>query len=140
MDGDLTGGCLCGSVRYRYDGELGGRFGAVTECHCSQCRKAQGAPAAVAPASATALTFTSGRSRVREFESSPGKFRAFCERCGSPLYSRRAEKPDVLRLRLGALDNPPADLRIEAHIFCDDRAPWEDDTDAPTYPGQEPER
>jgi hypothetical protein len=136
----LTGGCQCGAVRYRYDGVLGGALGMVTQCHCSQCRKAQGGPAAVAPASAHALTFTEGRSLIREYESSPGKFRAFCERCGSPLYSRRTERPDVMRLRLGALDNPPPNLRIEAHIFFDDRAAWEDSAAAPRYPAQEPDR
>ncbi len=137
---DLMGGCLCGAVRYQYAGELGGDLGAITKCHCVQCRKAQGAAASVAPASATALTFTSGRSLIREFESSSGKFRAFCERCGSPLYSRRAEKPDVLRLRLGAIDDAPTDLRVEAHIYFDERAPWEDDEDAPRYPALEPSR
>lgn len=136
----LTGGCLCGGVRYRYEGELGGALGAITRCHCIKCRKAQGGAASVAPASAEALMFTEGRSLVREYESSPGKFRAFCERCGSPLYSRRAELPEVVRLRLGALDDAPADLRIEAHIFFDDRATWEDDEDAPRYPAHEPSR
>jgi hypothetical protein len=137
---EVTGGCLCGGVRYRYDGELGGAHGAVTQCHCTQCRKAQGGPAYVAPASAEALVFTDGRSLIREFESSPGKFRAFCGRCGSPLYSRRAGRPDAIRLRLGALDDPPPSLRIDAHIFVDDSAPWEDSADAPRYPAQEPDR
>ena len=135
-----TGGCLCGAVRYSYDGELGGSLGLVTQCHCGQCRKVQGGPASVAPASAGAFEVTAGRSRVREFESSPGKFRAFCERCGSPLYSRRAELPAAIRLRLGALDHPPPDLRIDAHIYWDDRATWEDSIDAPTYPAEEPSR
>ena len=136
----VTGSCLCGGVRYSYDGDLGGAHGAVTQCHCSQCRKAQGGPAYVAPASAEALVFSEGRSLIQEFESSLGKFRAFCGRCGSPLYSRRAERPDAIRLRLGALDDPPRDLRIEAHIFFGDRAPWEDSDEAPRYPGQEPDR
>ena len=34
----LTGSCLCGGVRYQIDGELG----AVTNCHCSLCRKMSG--------------------------------------------------------------------------------------------------
>ncbi len=136
----LTGGCLCGAVRYRYDGELGGSLGLITQCHCGQCRKAQGGPASVAPATAEALEFTAGRSLIRELESSPGKFRAFCGCCGSPLYSRRVESPKAIRLRLGAFDDPPPDLRIEAHIYCIDQAPWEECSGAPRYPAQEPER
>ena len=45
----LTGSCLCGGVRYAIDGELG----AVTNCHCSLCRKMSGsafASGAVDPA------------------------------------------------------------------------------------------
>jgi hypothetical protein len=137
----LSGGCLCGGVRYSYVGELGGAHGAITQCHCEQCRKAQGGPASVAPGAATDLVFTTGAALITEYESSRGKFRAFCGRCGSPLYSRRAERPATIRLRLGALDDPPPDLRIEAHIFVDDSATWEDGADvAPRYPGLEPER
>ncbi len=136
----LTGGCLCGAVRYRYSGELGGSLGLVTQCHCGQCRKVQGGPAYVAPASADGFELTTGRPFIKEFESSPGKFRAFCGRCGSPLYSRRTVLPAAIRLRLGALNDPPPDLRIEAHIYCADRAPWDDSAGAPEYPAEEPSR
>jgi hypothetical protein len=137
----ILGGCLCGGVRYRYTGALGGAHGLVTQCHCGQCRKAQGGPASVAPASAEALVFTAGKALITEYESSPGKFRGFCGRCGSPLYSRRAERPNAIRLRLGAMDDPPQSLHIEAHIHDDDRASWEDSASgAPRYPAQEPDR
>ncbi len=136
----LHGGCLCGGVRYELRGPIGGFSGAVTLCHCSQCRKAQGGPAAVGPAKADAMHVTAGRTLIREYESSPGKFRAFCERCGSSLYSRRAANPADIRLRLGSIDNPPTGLRIEAHIFFDDRAPWENSADAPEYAANEPGR
>ena len=106
----MQGGCLCGGVRYCYDGPLGGSLGAVTLCHCGQCRKAHGYGAAVAPALAAGFSVTAGADQICEYESSPGKFRAFCRLCGSPLYSRRLGAPALLRLRLGSVDNPPADL------------------------------
>lgn len=34
----VLGGCLCGAVRYRYDGPVG----PATYCHCSDCRRATG--------------------------------------------------------------------------------------------------
>ena len=77
----ITGGCLCGGVRFTYSGELGGSLGLVTLCHCSQCRKATGFAAAVAPARAAGFTITQGGDLVREYESSPGKLRAFCGVC-----------------------------------------------------------
>ena len=136
----VTGGCLCGGVRYTYEGELGGRAGAVTVCHCASCRKAQGFAAGVVPAWADGFAVTAGDDLIREYESSPGKKRAFCTRCGSPLYSRRDDKPEALRLRLGGLDDPPGSLVIEAHIHTEGAPAWAGPDEAPRYPGAEPGR
>ncbi len=134
------GGCLCGAVRFTYAGPLGGELGAVTLCHCAQCRRAQGYGSAVAPALAAGFRVIQGRERIVEYKSSPGKKRAFCGACGSPLYSRLDSKPQALRLRLGALDSVPADLVIQAHIFAEDSPAWSGPDDAPRYPGDEPGR
>ena len=34
----IEGSCLCGGIRYQYDGEIE----EISLCHCAQCRKAQG--------------------------------------------------------------------------------------------------
>jgi len=141
MPETITGGCLCGGVRFRYAGPLGAPLGAVTVCHCGQCRRAQGMAAAVAPALAEGFELAQGADLVREYESSPGKRRAFCGVCGSPLYSRRAADPAALRLRLGAIDNPPDSLVVQAHIHVADLPAWAAlDDDAPRYPESEPGR
>ena len=136
----MLGGCLCGAVRYRYEGPLGGALGEVTLCHCGQCRRLQGFAAAAAPALAAGFSVIAGASQIREYESSPGKQRAFCGTCGSPLYSRREAKPEGIRLRLGSLDDPPGDLRIEAHIYVENLPAWADPEGVPRYPGEEPGR
>ena len=136
----MHGGCLCGAVRYRYEGSLGGELGAVTLCHCRQCRRAQGYAAAVAPAQAAGFSIIAGVDQVREYESSPGKKRAFCGLCGSPLYSRLDAAPNAIRLRIGSLDSPPAGLRIQAHIHAENLPAWAAPDDAPRYPGEEPGR
>ena len=140
MDVTLNGGCLCGGVRFAYAGPLGGSVGAVTVCHCAQCRRAQGVASAAAPALTSGFSVLAGQDLLREHQSSPGKFRAFCGRCGSPLYSRRVGQPGQMRLRLGALDDPPAELTIDAHIFVHDLPAWTEDRDAPRFPGLEPGR
>jgi len=61
---------------------------------------------------------------VREYESSPGKFRAFCANCGSPLYAYLRDTQDLLRIRLGSLDTP-FEKRAKAHTFVGDKAEWE---------------
>jgi len=123
----ITGSCLCGEVRLRVTGKLG----PAGFCHCSQCRKANGSAfAANAPVRAKYLEIaSSGRERIREFESSPGKFRAFCSRCGSPLYSRRTSEPEILRLRLGTLDGDPG-RRPAAHVWAGSKATWHEITDS----------
>ena len=100
----ITGRCLCGAVQF----EIDGRLGPAIYCHCSQCRRASGSAfAANASVRARYLRFRSGRDAIREYESTPGKFRAFCSRCGSPVYSRLASDPETFRIRLGTLDGDP---------------------------------
>jgi hypothetical protein len=65
-----------------------------------------------------------GKELVREFESSPGKFRAFCTNCGSPLYAHLSAAPDVIRIRLGTLDTPFM-KQPQAHTWVSDKASWD---------------
>lgn len=132
-----NGSCLCGGVCYALHGELG----PITLCHCRQCRKAQGGAAvAAAPVKAAQFDITAGAELLRAFESSPGKERVFCARCGTPLYSRRAAEPDFLRLRLGTLDTPVG-KKPAAHIWVEGKADWDDICDdIPQHAGFEPAR
>lgn len=136
----MRGGCLCGAVRFLYEGPIGGDLGAVTVCFCAQCRRSQGLGCAVAPALAEGFKLTQGMGVLIEYESSPGKKRAFCGACGSPIYSRHDERPKALRLRLGALDKLPPDLKIEARIFAEQAPEWTRFDSAPSFPGPEPKR
>lgn len=133
----ITGSCLCGAVRYEY----GGEFGTITVCHCSDCRKAQGSASVVAaPVEADKFHWTQGRDMISEYESSPGKKRAFCRQCGAPLYSRKDDSPGVLRLRMGTIDTP-TDARPAAHIFAANLPAWAAMDDAlPRYERHEPGR
>lgn len=116
-----TGGCLCGGVRY----EIRGAIGPVTLCHCAQCRKAQGgAHVAAAPVASADFHLVAGADLLAAWESSPGKERVFCRRCGSPILSRRRADPAGLRLRIGTLDTPLG-RRPAAHIWVSDKADWD---------------
>ena len=124
--GPLTGHCLCAAVRF----EIDGRLGPAIYCHCSQCRRASGSAFATnASVRARYLHLRSGRELIREYESSPGKFRAFCSRCGSPLYSRLAADPETFRIRLGTLDGDPG-RRPLSHFWVGSKAVWHEITDA----------
>jgi len=115
-----TGSCLCRRVQYEISGELGD-FG---YCHCTSCRKASGtAHAANAPVQRSEFRLTSGADELREFESSPGKLRVFCGRCGSPIFAYLSASGDVIRLRLGSLDTPFT-KQPKAHTWVSDKADW----------------
>jgi hypothetical protein len=116
----ITGGCLCGGVRFSIKGELQ----PIQLCHCSQCRKAQGTPfASNMPVATDAFTLSSGEELLQRFAASPGKERVFCGRCGSPIFSRRVSLPDVLRIRAGLIDQPLA-VRPAFHQHVASKANW----------------
>lgn len=130
-----TGSCLCGGVTFAIDGALG----PLRVCHCLQCRKAHGGPfATVLPVATSAFRLLSGEALLQAFESSPGKERVFCRRCGSPLFSRRPALPDVVRLRAGLVDEP-LDVEVASHAWTASAcAWWPIEDDAPQYPGALP--
>ncbi|MCW4628484.1 GFA family protein [Marinomonas rhodophyticola] len=52
-----------------------------------------------------------------------GVFRVFCKQCASPLYSRRSQMPELLRLRIGTLDSK-IHSKPSSHIFVGSKAEW----------------
>lgn len=133
----IVGGCLCGGVRYAYDGQPI----ELSMCHCRMCQRATGsAYLAVTPVATAGFQLTAGADLLREYRAVAGKARVFCGRCGSPLYSYRDDRPEVRRLRVGTIDTPI--LPVEAyHAFVDSRANWETlpDDDRPRYAARKPE-
>ena len=124
----IKGSCLCGGIRYEYDGEIE----EISICHCSQCRKAQGSAfAAVSPLAADRFRLVSGAHLLKEFRSSPDKVRVFCANCGSPIYSAKDDRPEVKRLRLGTVETPFVCSNV-FHIHVDSKASWFDFND--THP------
>ncbi len=99
-----------------------------------------GAPAVTAfaansPVLVADVRWASGRESIREYESSPGKFRAFCGRCGSPIYARLVAQPDWLYIRLGLIGADPGH-RAQAHFNVGSKAAWFTVTDElPQYDG-----
>jgi hypothetical protein len=131
----IEGSCLCGGIRYQYDGEIEG----ISICHCSQCRKAQGSAfAAVSPVAAARFKILAGAELLKEFRSSPDKVRVFCATCGSPIFSAKDDAPEVRRLRLGTVDTPFT-CASAFHIFTASKASWWDcDDGLPSFAERRP--
>lgn len=113
----LTGGCLCGAVRYQISGEPVW----AGNCHCSLCRRSSGAPYMswlVVPT----VTFSLIQGEVALYASSDRAQRGRCPTCGTQLVFKRNSAPERTVVTIASLDDPGA-VRPQEHIFWDDRVP-----------------
>jgi hypothetical protein len=116
----IRGSCLCGGVKYR----ITGRLSKAMNCHCSMCRKAQGAAfRSRAGVRAADFEWVQGETLVTFYESSPGNHRGFCRICGSPILSKFDAHPASYGLPLGPLDDDPG-VRPKQHVHVASKAPW----------------
>lgn len=128
----MTGGCMCGAVRYETSGEP---F-SVAHCHCHSCRKHTGAPV-VTLAGYTRKQVTFSGDKRTFYESSPGALRAYCKKCGTPLTweGDGGDLGPIVELHLSTFDDPEA-LVPTAHAFYPERISWFDIADdLPRYEG-----
>ncbi len=114
----LTGGCLCGAVRYEVTAPLQG----AEYCHCRMCQKASGAPVATwtwVPLE----NFSYSKGEPVAYQSSRKSIRFFCGTCGSQLTARAAEAPTEMVISLATLDNPEV-IKPEYHIWTSSQSSW----------------
>lgn len=115
----LHGSCLCKAIAY----ELDRLDMPVSHCHCHTCRKAHGAAfASTAGVMREHFRWTRGQELLTSFESSPGKLRHFCSRCGSQLMAERPAQAHVI-VRVATLDDDPG-VTPQAHIWTAHDVPW----------------
>lgn len=126
----VEGGCRCGAVRYRAEGEPEH----VAICHCNDCRRSAGAPMVAWAMFAEDRVHVQGA--VTEYESSPGVVRKFCGRCGTGLFYLNPQiLPGMIDIQTGTLDDAGA-LPPQAHIQMADATPWMHSVDAlPKFDG-----
>jgi hypothetical protein len=110
------GGCLCGAVRFRCEGEPIN----VRVCHCRTCQKAMGSPFfARALFEPRALTI---EGETAFYPSSEAVHRVFCKTCGTRLFSRRTNGTAV-GVALATFDDRNAFAPTE-HIWVSDKIDW----------------
>ena len=121
----ITGGCLCGLVRY----ESTEQPHKIGYCHCRTCQRASGAPVAVG-VYFHGDTFRFVQGKPKYYQSSAIVERGFCENCGSRLIYRILGS-DSISVEVGSLDHP--EIAPPAyHIGIESQIPWfEIDDDLP---------
>ncbi|MBI2994508.1 MAG: GFA family protein [Gammaproteobacteria bacterium] len=124
----IEGGCHCGAVRYRIEGELID----AGYCHCDICRQTTGAPVlAWATFPFGAFHYTQGAPTV--YHSSDWGQREFCGGCGTQFCYHERKDPESIDVNIGTLDDPEQ-FEPEYHIFVAEQLEWFDvDDDLPRY-------
>jgi hypothetical protein len=116
----VSGGCLCGSIRYEADVFI--KNGYI--CHCTMCQKSSGQPAEIGVlVKAGTLRYLKGEPKY--FVSSQIGKRGFCAECGSRVVWQATdpEQDWTTNLCVGGLDEP-SDARVTCHIYADTQLPW----------------
>jgi hypothetical protein len=132
----LTGGCLCGAVRY----EVTEPLVSAGYCHCTRCQRRTGSAASVsARAVPGSLHIVSGEELLASFDPPDGFKKVFCSACGGALWAQNPSDTDMVFVRLGTFDGEPG-IRPSYRQFVAYAAPWEriPDDGLPRYPERVP--
>lgn len=133
----LTGGCMCGGVRFEVSEPL---LGALY-CHCKRCQRRTGCGFSISALTAPGSYRTiSGEDLIRSWSSPEGGWvKSFCGKCGSQLCVWDPDNPELIAIRMGSMDEDPG-IRPGAHQFTDYAAPWDPlpDDGLPRFPERIP--
>jgi hypothetical protein len=118
---ERTGGCLCGAVRYKINGEP-----VVTAvCHCTHCQRQSGGMFSTNLVVPEPAYEQMGETKVYEDWGDSGQavLRHFCGACGSPILSRAATVPGMALVKAGTLDDMSG-IMPAIEVYCDHAAAW----------------
>jgi hypothetical protein len=118
----MTGGCLCGAVRYR----AAARPSRTVACHCKFCQRATGSAFAVWPTFLEKQVEITGKPttfETRSDESGRWIRLHFCPRCGSTLYSTWQEGRGEVAFLGGTLDDTAA-IGVDYHVWTRSKQHW----------------
>lgn len=112
------GRCLCGAVRFECDAQPLWQG----HCHCESCRRA------TSSGFASFFGMADGHWRWTDeipvtYQSSPGVWREFCGRCGSPMTYRATRFPGETHFYAASL-NDPSLFTPKRHYHAHESLPW----------------
>lgn len=113
----LTGGCVCGAVRFKVNGLVR----PVIACHCETCRRTSGHYWAATETYCDDLHLIEERG-LKWFRSSSFAQRGFCAECGSSLFYRR-DGVERISISAGAIDAPTG-LALTEHICMNEASDY----------------
>jgi len=131
----ITGGCLCGSVRYTINAQPV----AARHCWCRDCQYIGAGSGTVNVFFPSEAVKVDGKLANYTSLAASGNnmHRQFCPQCGSPLFTQSEARRHVIGIRAGTLDDPevgkpdktiwtssaPSWAVFDFNIPCDERQP-----------------
>lgn len=118
---DITGGCLCGRVRYTVTADPA--FAGI--CHCRNCQKYTGSSFEPVLAFPSASVSVQGELKTYQDKGDSGQavYRRFCPNCGSGVLADVEVMPGTSLILVGTLDDT-SQFKPVMEIFCDSAQPW----------------
>lgn len=118
----VEGGCYCGSVRYRAEGDPAFK----AECFCRECQYVSGGgPNFTMGMPEKGFAYSKGQPKTfRRPDLESPVAREFCGECGTHLATRAPGLPGVVMLKIGTLDDPSAFGAPQMAIFTAERQPF----------------
>ncbi len=117
----LTGGCLCGAVRYRCDGEPQ----SVGLCQCDRCQRQSGSSFLIAVVFDRDAVSIEGELQpyTARIDGERELTRHFCPRCGSAVMVTLDRYPGIRSMMGGTLDDKSA-IRPTFSLWCSSGQGW----------------
>lgn len=125
-----TGGCLCGKVRYTFEGDP---LLCVT-CHCKNCQRQAGSALSVIIGVAENTVVCDGEVTTYNDTGDSGATvrRQFCGTCGSPVFTLVDSPPGMMFIKAGTLDDTST-LKPAFHCYTKSKQDWVDLGDIPGF-------
>lgn len=117
----ITGGCLCGAVRYRCNGPPQ----SVGLCQCERCQRQSGSAFLIATVFAREAVTIEGKltTYVAADDNGAALSRHFCPACGSAVMITLDRYPEIRSIMGGTLDDK-AWIKPEFSLWCSSGQPW----------------
>ena len=118
----MTGGCLCGAVRY----STMTRPSRTVVCHCTFCQRATGSAFAVWPTfrqDQVEIQGSLSTYKTKSDESGRWIKLHFCPKCGTTLSSTWQEDRGEIALLAGTLDDTSG-IKVDRHVWTRSKQHW----------------
>lgn len=126
----LTGGCLCGQVRY----ELSTDPAMCLTCHCKNCQRQAGSSLSIIVGVPEGTVEQTGELKTYDDTGDSGATvkRQFCPNCGSPVFTQVEHPPGMMFIKAGTLDDTSS-LKPSFHCYTKSKQDWVDLGDIPGF-------